>query len=48
MAKLFPPLETVKKLRQKPTEGELHLLNLLNDALDDSYEVFFQPFLNCP
>lgn len=46
MAKFFPPIDTVKKLRQKPTEGELHLLHLLDEALDDSYDVFFQPFLN--
>ena len=46
MAQFFPPIETVKRLRQKPTEGELHLLHLLKEALDDSYEVFFQPFLN--
>lgn len=46
MAQIFPPIETVKKLRQKPTEGELHILHLLKDALDDSFEVYFQPFLN--
>jgi hypothetical protein len=46
MAKLFPSLEDISNLRQKPTVGELHLLNFLNNALDDCYEVYFQPFIN--
>jgi len=46
MAQLFPSLEQFPNLRQKPTDGELHLINFLVDNLDDSYEIYFQPFLN--
>ena len=46
MAILNPDIETIQKLRQKPTEGELHLLKFLNENLDDTFEVFFQPYLN--
>jgi len=46
MAVIYPDIETIKKLRQKPTEGELHLLQFLQDNLDNEYEVFFQPYLN--
>jgi hypothetical protein len=46
MARFFPDLKDIPKLRQKPTEGELHLLNFFADNLDDSYEVHFQPFIN--
>ncbi|WP_330202348.1 nuclease-related domain-containing DEAD/DEAH box helicase [Cyanobacterium sp. Dongsha4] len=46
MAQLFPPLEQFPNLRQKPTEGESHLINFLVNNLDDSYEIYFQPFLN--
>lgn len=46
MAIINPPIETIKVLRQKPTEGELYLLEFLENNLDNSYEVFFQPFLN--
>lgn len=46
MAKLFPSLEQFSNLRQKPTEGESHFINFLINNLDDSYEIYFQPFLN--
>jgi len=46
MAYLFPPLENINKLKVKPTEGELHLINFLNENLDDSYEIYFQPYIN--
>ena len=46
MAKLLPTLEQVDLLKVKPTDGERKLLYFLNSLLDDSYEVFFQPFLN--
>lgn len=46
MARFFPDLKDIPKLRQKPTEGELHLLNFFANNLDDSYEVYFQPFIN--
>jgi hypothetical protein len=44
--KIFPPLASLHLLHQPPTEGELYLLNFLSDNLDDTYEVYFQPFIN--
>lgn len=46
MAKLFPTIAEIKKLKVAPTEGELHLLQFLNNYLNDDYEIFFQPMLN--
>ena len=46
MAIIYPSIEKIQLLRQKPTEGELNLLKFLKETLDDTYEVFFQPFLN--
>ncbi len=44
MAQLFPPIEVIRQL--KKTAGEEHLLTALQQHLDDSFEVYFQPFLN--
>jgi hypothetical protein len=46
MAILFPSLENITKLAVKPTDGEKHLLLFLKDNLDDTYEIYFQSFLN--
>lgn len=46
MAKVYPSLENISRLKVKPTEGELYLLNYLVSELDDTYEVFFNPFLD--
>lgn len=46
MAKVYPAFETIKKFKQRPTEGELHLLEFLMENLDDDYEIFFNPYLN--
>ena len=46
MAKFYPTIENISRLKVKPTEGEQHLLNYLEENLDDSYEVFFNPFLD--
>jgi len=46
MAILFPDLAQISELKVPPTEGELHLLNHLNEHLDDSFEVYFQPMLD--
>ena len=46
MATLRPEIDTIKKLRPAPTDGELHLLNFLKEYLSDDFEVYFQPFLN--
>jgi len=46
MAKLFPDFSTIKSLRPAPTEGELCLLQFLEQNISNEYEVYFQPFLN--
>lgn len=46
VAKLFPNLENIARLKVQPTEGESFLINYLNEYLDDDVEIYFQPFLN--
>jgi superfamily I DNA/RNA helicase len=46
MARFYPSLDQIHRLTVAPTEGEMHLLSFLQKNLDDSYEVFFQPFIN--
>ncbi|MCI6168569.1 MAG: NERD domain-containing protein [Muribaculaceae bacterium] len=46
MATFYPTLETIAKLKVPPTEGEWALLNFLGRVLDNSYEVYFNPYLN--
>lgn len=46
MAQLFPSFEQINSSKVKPTEGELHFLHFLLKELDDSYEIYFQPFIN--
>ena len=46
MAILFPDMETVKAAKQKPTEGELFLLEFLVANFGDDAEVYFQPCFN--
>lgn len=46
MSILYPSLDTIKKMKVQPTDGEWALLNFLIDNLDDTYEIFFQPYLN--
>lgn len=46
MARISPSLEQIELLKVKPTSGERHLLHFLSSILDDTYEVFFQPYLN--
>lgn len=46
MAIFFPEIEKIQKFKVQPTEGEWTLLNFLKDVLDDSYEVYFNPYLN--
>ena len=46
MAVFYPSLEVIGKFKVQPTEGEWALLNFLEKTLDDSYEVFFNPYLN--
>ena len=46
MATFYPSLETIAKFKVPPTEGEQTLLDFLGRVLDDSYEVYFNPYLN--
>lgn len=46
MAKIIPDIEKVKLSKQPPTEGELFLLNYLQDSFDQEAEVYFQPCFN--
>ena len=46
MAIISPSLEVVKKAKQKPTEGEIFLLEVLVAKFDDEVEVYFQPCFN--
>ena len=46
MAQCFPSLEIIDKLRPPPQEGERALLDFLCEHLDNTYEIYFQPFLN--
>lgn len=46
MAILTPTIEVIKRQKTQPTEGEWTLLNFLLDNLDETYEIYFQPYLN--
>lgn len=46
MALFIPLIEKIQRFRVQPTEGEWHLLRFLESILDDSFEVYFNPFLN--
>lgn len=46
MAQFIPSIDTILRFKVKPTDGELTLLRHLEKTLDDSYEVFFNPYLN--
>lgn len=46
MAKLYPDLANIDRLTVQPTDGERHLLMVLLDTLDDTYEVYFNPYLD--
>ncbi len=46
MAIVYPSLSKIRAGRLEPTEGEWHLIQFLEKNLDDTYEVFFQPFIN--
>lgn len=46
MANLIPSYDKILALKVKPEEGELHLLKFLDTELDDSFEVYFNPFMN--
>lgn len=46
MAYLYPTFEIINNYKVKPTEGELKLITFLVENLDDTYEIYFQPYLN--
>lgn len=46
MAVCFPSIEQIRNFRVPLEDGELHLLEFLMNLLDDSYEIYVQPFLN--
>lgn len=46
MATLVQSLESIQAAKQKPTEGELFLLDFLVGHFDDEAEVYFQPCFN--
>ncbi|URL06691.1 NERD domain-containing protein [Avibacterium sp. 21-595] len=46
MAIIYPNIENIKKWVVKPTDGEWYLLNYLKNNLDNSFEIFFNPFLD--
>lgn len=46
MAQLFPTYENIKRLKVKPTNGELYLLNFLTENLNDKVQIYFRPFIN--
>jgi hypothetical protein len=46
LAKIIPDIERAKLSKQPPTEGELFLLNYLQENFDPDAEVYFQPCFN--
>ncbi len=46
MAIFYPSREDINKLKVPPTDGERTLLYTLEGILDDSYEVYYNPYLN--
>jgi hypothetical protein len=46
MAQLYPSLNVILESKQKPTEGELFLLNRIVETFAPDVKVFFQPFFN--
>lgn len=46
MAQFYPPISVIKNMKPQPTEGEWKLLQFFAENYDNSYEVYFQPFLN--
>lgn len=46
MAQFFPSLDKIRELKVRPEPGEWHLLNFLSETLDNTFEIYFNPFLN--
>ena len=45
MAIVYPDINTIKKMKPQPTEGELYLVETLQRELPDAFNVYFQPFI---
>ena len=46
MPLFYPTIERILTMKVPPTEGELSLLRFLESTLDDSFEVYFNPYMN--
>ena len=46
MATIIPSFEKIYSQKVTPEPGELHLLKFLDKELDDSFEVYFNPYMN--
>lgn len=46
MAIIYPIIDSIENIRPPLTPGEITLVNFLSKTLDDTYEIFVQPFLN--
>jgi hypothetical protein len=44
--RFYPSIEAIKQQKVPPTEGERTMLNFLYKVLDNTYEVYNEPFLN--
>lgn len=42
----YSPIEKICQFKVKPEAGELELLLFLEKTLDDSFEVYFNPYMN--
>lgn len=46
MALFYPSIDNIQRFKTPPTEGEWTLLRFLERELDDTFEVYFNPYLN--
>lgn len=46
MAIIYPDIENIQRIKVPPTPGEWSLIYYLKKHLDDTYEVFFNPYLD--
>lgn len=46
MAQFYPPITDILCFSVKPTDGELAMLKFIESNLDNSYKVYFNPYLN--
>ncbi|MCH8534996.1 MAG: AAA family ATPase [Flavobacteriaceae bacterium] len=46
MATLIPSYDKILNSKVKPEDGELHLLKFLEKELDNTFEIYFNPYMN--